>query len=334
MPIVLGAIGVLTLLFVAVVAIRLARNDDIPHPPIGLDSLGPLPTSSALDVTAREASRLTATRGPPGPEVVHDRFLEATADDALVLDDALRTAMASIPPTQRDDRARLVDAIYSGAPMEDRCNDLDASRCVGIEIMRAAQSAELVALDRWLAGDREGAGLLLTRMLVASLELARTGRAAMSQLVAIAALLRATGLAVILQRDGLVFDAALTAALEAVLATEIDLGRGWIMEMHRAEHALRTIPPGGTVERLALDRGSLARAVYAGQEACVRYARDPSAPRPTTLPLPASDDTLISSDTELAILDAIVPDCAQLIDGARTRTTRVHARARLALGRP
>lgn len=329
-PIVLGAVLVVVLLLVAVIVARLANVPEIPSPPVGLEELGSPPTASALDVIARESSRLTAA---PGPDDLHDRFLDSARDDGLVIDDVLRTAMARVEPTQLVDRADLVEQIYDGAPMVDRCTDLDA-RCPGIEIVRAAQSLELVVLARWIEGDRESAARLLARALVASLELAQSGRAVMSQLVGVAGLLRATGLAVMLQRDGLAIEGPLRAAIEPVVDAPVDLGRGWIVEMHRAAHALRTIPPYGIVEQLAFDRPSTARALYAGQEACVRYARDPSAPRPAVLPLPSSEQMLLSSQTELALLNAVLPDCTTMIEAARTRLDRSRVRARALLAQP
>jgi hypothetical protein len=330
LPIVIGAIVVVVLLLVAVVVARLARVPEIPSPPIGLEELGSPPATSALDVIVRESSRLAAA---PGPDGVHDRFLESRRDDELVLDDALRAAMASLEPTQLLDRSDLVELVYDGTPMLDRCTDLEA-RCPGIEVVRAAQSVELVVLGRWIAGDREGAVRLLARALVASLELAQSGRSVMSQLVGIASLLRATGLAVMLQRAGLVIEGPLRAAIEPVVDAPVDLGRGWIVEMHRAAHALRTIPPYGIVEQLAFDRPSTARALYVGQEACVRYARDPSAPRPAVLPLPSSEQMLLSSQTELALLNAVLPDCTTMIEAARTRLDRSRVRARALLAQP
>ncbi len=330
LPIAIGAIVVVVLLLVAVVVVRLARVPEIPSPPVGLEELGSPPATSAIDVIDRESRRLAAA---PGPDLVHDRFLDSTGEDELVLDDALRAAMASLEPTQLVDRSDLVELVYSGAPMVDRCTDIEA-RCPGIEVVRAAQSVELVVLDRWIAGDREGAARLLARALVASLELAQSGRSVTSQLVGIAALLRATGLAVMLQRDGLVLEGALRAAIEPIVEASVDLGRGWIVEMHRAAHALRTIPPYGIVEQLTFDRPSTARELYAGQEACVRYARDPSAPRPAALPMPSSEQMLLSSQTELALLNAVLPDCATMIDAARTRLSRASVRARGLLARP
>jgi hypothetical protein len=114
----------------------------------------------------------------------------------------------------------------------------------------------------------------------------------------------------------------------------IDLGRGWIVEMHRAEHALATIPPYGVIEQLTFDRASTARALYAGQDACVRYARDRSEPRPALLPLPMADDAFVSGQTQLALIQAILPECERMIDSARARLDRSRARARVLLARP
>lgn len=328
--IVLGAIVLVLSLLAAVVVVRLARQAEIPHPPIGLEVLGTPPPTSALDVIARESRRLSVR---PGPEEVHERFLESSSDDALVVDEAVRAAMREVDRAHLDDLAQLVDAIHSGAPMGDRCADLDA-RCPGIEIVRASQSDEIVVIDRWFRGDRHGASALLTRMLVAWLELAQTGRAVMSQVVGVSTLLRATGLVVMLQRDGLVIEGPLRAALESVADAPIDLGRGWIVEMHRTEHALRTLPPHGLVEQLAFDRAATARALYVGQEACVRYARDPSAPRPAPLPMPTPNGAFVSSQTELALIEAILPECERMIDSARSRLDRSRDRARVLLARP
>lgn len=328
--IVLGAIVIVLSLLAAVIVVRLARPAEIPHPPIGLEVLGTPPPTSATDVIARESRRLTS---PPGPDEVHQRFLESSPDADLVIDDALRAAIAGIDRARLDDLGRLVDAIYTGAPMGDRCADLDA-RCPGLEILRAAQAAELVLLDRWIAGDREGATRLLIRLLLSSMELARTGRAVMTQVVAVSTLLRATGLVVMLQRDGLTIEGPLRAALEPVADPSLDMGRGWIEEMHRTERALRTLPPYGIVEQLAFDRAAAARAIYVGQEACVRYARDPSAPRPAPLPLPTPSGAFVSSQTELALIEAILPECERMIDSARSRLDRSRDRARVLLARP
>lgn len=326
--VVLAAIAGVTLLLGAIVAVRLAREPAVPAPPRPLAELGPPPAGGPWDVLVRERRHLERA---PGPDALHARLLDSVADETLVLDAPMRESLAELDRVAFAPLPPIVEAVFSGAPLEDRCTDA-APRCPGIEMLRAAQAAELVVLDRWIAGDRRGAASLLGRVLAASLELARTGRAVMAQMVGISTLSRAAGLLVVLVRDGLVLDPALALVLERVERQDLDLGRGWIAEMSVAEHALRTIPDDGILERLLLDRGVAARAIYDAQERCVLYARDASAPRPASLPLPSGQSSLyLSTATELAFIEALLPDCAPMIDEARSRFAR--ARARLALAR-
>lgn len=326
LPIVLGGLGVIVLLLVAIVAARLGREPAIPPPPRSLAELGPLPAAGPWDVLVREERHLDRA---PGPDELHARFPHSVTDESLVLDAALREAVAALDPAVLTPLRPIVLAVFSGARLEDRCVDLTA-RCPGIEMLRAVQAAELVILERWIARDRAGAASLLGRVLAASLDLAQTGRTVMGQAVGVATLVRASGLLVMLARDGLELEASLEAVLDRIDREDVDLGRGWITEMSVAERALRTVPVGGTIEGLLLDRGSLARELYAVQEQCVAYARDPSAAAPPPLPLPTGS-LHVSSDTELAFIEALLPDCTPMIDESRRRF--VQARARVAVAR-
>jgi hypothetical protein len=323
---VLGGLAVIVLLLVAIVAARLGREPTIPPPPRSIAELGPLPAAGPWDVLVREARPLE--RGPR-PDDLHARLAHSVTDESLVLDASMREAVAALDPTALAPLGPIVEAIFSGARFEDRCVDV-TGRCPGLEMHRAVQAAELVILARWIAGDRAGAASLLGRVLAATLDLAQTGRAVMPQAVGVATLVRAAGLLVMLARDGLAPDASLLAVLERIERDEVDLGRGWITEMSVAEHTLRTVPVGGTIEALLFDRGRLAADVYDAQEACVTYARDPSAAVPAPLPLPAG--TLhVSGATEIALIEALLPECTSMLD--ETRRRHAQARARVALAR-
>lgn len=326
MPILLGGLALIALLLFAIVLARLGREPTIPPPPRSIAELGPLPAAGPWDELVRESRLL---EDPSTPEPLQDRLTHSVTDDSLVLDASMRESLASVDAARFAPLRPIVDAVFSGARFEDRCADPSAG-CPGLEMLRAVQAAELVILERWVAGDRASAASLLLRVLAGSLDLAQTGRAVMSQAVGVATLVRASGLLVVLARDGLALEAPLLGVLERIEREDVDLGRGWIREMSVAEHALRTVPVGGTLEALLFDRGQLAREVYDTQEQCVTYARDPSAAVPASLPLPV-ESWYVSSATELGLIEALLPDCGPMLDETRRRFAQ--ARARLALAR-
>ncbi len=318
-------LGTLALL-VAIVGVRLAQERPLPPAPHTSEELGPLPAPGGpWDTLVREEARLRVTLGP---DTLRDRLAPDQPDAALVLDrDAVALELAEVDLAELDRLIPILEQLYGAGPIVDGCADPLAG-CSGLTTLRAQHHAELVVLVRWLAGDDEGARALLAGALVANAGLTRTGRTVITQLVGVSALTRAVNLAVALAQAGLVLGPVVEGALASVAREEPDLGRGWIGEVLLAERTLHTVGSGSVAERLFFDRTEAARQVYATQEACIAYARDPGAPRPAPVAAPTGPSHwVLSETTSLAFMEAMLVDCADPIDRGRGRLETARRRA-------
>jgi hypothetical protein len=315
-------------LLVALVMVRLARVSPLPPAPYDERALGPLPApGGSWEVLVREDQNL---RGALPTEAFLATLSPNQPDDAIALDRAgVEAAFEGVDMSEIDRFVPLLDALYDGTPMLDGCRDWLVG-CEGFGGVGAERRAELVVLARWLAGDDEGARSLLARALIANHGLTRSGRSVAAQMMSLTALGRAVVLAMALSRAGFTLGADVRAALVTVATGEVDLARGWIAEVLRAERALQTSGQEGLRERLFFDRAHAARLVYESQERCIAYARDPAAPRPTPVVPPVTGPTawMVSDTVSVIFVESMLVDCAEQIDQARTTRDEAQRRAR------
>jgi hypothetical protein len=154
-----------------------------------------------------------------------------------------------------------------------------------------------------------------------------------TQLVGLVAIARGATLALALRRAGLAPGPELEDALAEVARAEVDLGRAWIGEVVLADRTVRTLGGETIAERLFFDRAEAAGLVFASQEACVAYARDPSAPRPAPVAVPGSGpgSWMLSDATATLFVEAMLIECAEPIERAREHLATARRRARAAL---